>query len=518
MKKSFKLIAISFLLLAFANSNAQTVNWAKDIAPILYNNCGSCHIPGALSTLNLVGYSNAKNHGFSIYNKTVSREMPPWPANPDYKRYAHEKLLSGDEIQAISDWVYGGMPSGDTTKAPAPPTLPKGSLIVNPSLKLKMPDYVATTVDDEYRCFVMPTGLTTDQYLTQIEVIPGNQSAVHHVIVFHDTSKIPLNLDLADPNPGYVNFGGTGSNTSTIIGLWVPGQEPFYMPSGAGIKLLKKGYIIFQVHYPKGLKSVLDSTKVFMKLSAGPLREVAIASPLSHGATLTNGPLFIPANTTKTFYENYNLTANVSVFAVAPHMHLIGQHIKSYGVVGTDTTPFIDIPDWDFHWQRTYVFPKIQKLPTGMKLKAEAFYDNTVDNPSNPSSPPKNVSVGERTTDEMMLVFFWYMLYQAGDENIVIDTSSQKNLVASVVNPKANTIETFYPVPANDILHIQLNAGIFKIENLQVFATDGKLICTCKPAITAGQIHLSTKDLKPGIYVGVVHQAGGISSFRFLKE
>ncbi len=247
------------ILLGFNSTWGQTPNWAQHVAPILYNNCGSCHIPGAIGPFSIIGFTNTKNHGVSIKNKTQSREMPPWPANPEYKRYAHEKLLSGDEIKTIADWVDGGMPSGDTTLAPAAPTLPKGSTLQNPSLMVKMPNYTANTADDEYRCFVMPTGLTADKYLTEIEVIPGNLRAVHHVLVFHDTSTVPLQLDAATSEPGYVNFGGTGSNTSKLIGLWVPGQEPFFMPSGAGILIEKKGYIVFQVHYPKGLVNQLGT-------------------------------------------------------------------------------------------------------------------------------------------------------------------------------------------------------------------------------------------------------------------
>lgn len=441
--------------------------------------------------------------------------MPPWPANPEYKRYAHEKLLSGDEIKTIAEWVDGGMPSGDTTLAPPAPTLAKGSSLQNPSLMVKMPDYTANTADDEYRCFVMPTGLTTDKYLTEIEVIPGNLRAVHHVLVFHDTSTLPLQLDAATSEPGYLNFGGTGSNTSKLIGLWVPGQEPFFMPNGAGILIEKKGYIVFQVHYPKGLVNQLDSTKLYMKLTSTPLREVFIAAPISHGSTLTNGPLYIPANTTKTFYSNYNLGGNVSVFAVAPHMHLIGRSIKAYGVIGTDTTPFIDIPEWEFHWQRTYVFPKIQKLNSGMKIKGEAFYDNTVNNPENPNDPPQNVSVGERTTDEMMLVYFWYMNYQNGDEKIVIDTSSQKQLLAAVSKPQA-AVSRYYPVPVQTVLHLDLNTNN-SAALVNIYALDGRLVSQSNfgNQVTA---ELDMQNLPAGQYLVQIQKGKNSSVLRVVKE
>lgn len=72
----------------------------------------------------------------------------------------------------------------------------------------------------------------------------------------------------------------------------------------------------------------------------------------------------------------------------------------------------------------SYSYVKPVVLLPGTKLKAIATYDNTSDNPNNPNSPPKIVRLGEATTDEMLLVYFVFTLYQNGDENIVIDSSA----------------------------------------------------------------------------------------------
>jgi hypothetical protein len=105
-------------------------------------------------------------------------------------------------------------------------------------------------------------------------------------------------------------------------------------------------------------------------------------------------------------------------------MHLLGQNIRSYAVTPAgDTTHYIRINKWDFHWQGIYMFPKIQKISAGSTLYANAFYDNTTNNPENPNNPPQDVYGGENTTDEMMLVYFLYTSYQAGDENIIIDSN-----------------------------------------------------------------------------------------------
>jgi hypothetical protein len=136
-------------------------------------------------------------------------------------------------------------------------------------------------------------------------------------------------------------------------------------------------------------------------------------------------------------------------------MHLIGRSIRSYGVTpANDTIPFIDIPEWDFHWQGLYTFPRVLHLPAGTTLFSEALYDNTANNPQNPNDPPANVYLGEATTDEMMLVYFSYAYYLPGDENIVIDS----NVVATALPPPVQSVVVTpqlyapYPNPASDRL------------------------------------------------------------------
>jgi len=132
----------------------------------------------------------------------------------------------------------------------------------------------------------------------------------------------------------------------------------------------------------------------------------------------------IPADSVKTFQEEFPTPYDITLLGAFPHMHLIGQTIKSYGVLPTgDTDNYVRVNTWDFHWQGFYMFPRFKKAATGTRLRAEATYNNTATNPNNPYSPPQNISVGENTTNEMMIVFFVYTGYQPGDENIIVDST-----------------------------------------------------------------------------------------------
>jgi len=438
IKKQFQSWKLVFALLSAVYpmfkpnaANAQ-FTWGEHIAPILYNNCVNCHADGGIAPFSLVGYSKAKAYAGSIKSAVVNKTMPPWPASPSYNRYAHEKILSAYEIQQISDWVDAGAPEGDASKAPTPPTPKQGVTVQNPTFIGKMPNYLVNTTSDVYRCFVIPTQFSSTQYLTDIEVIPGNPKIVHHVLVFHDTSSKPKKLDDADSEPGYLSFGGTGSSSSNLIGVYVPGQEPYQFPKGFACNLLANGYIVMQIHYPSGVNAELDSTKVVLKTTSTVLRPIFIVPAVNHqSSSLVNGPLYLAPDEKKTFFSRTEIKNNTLIaLAVAPHMHLIGRSIKSYLVYGKDTTKIIDIPNWDFHWQRTYSFRKPVIIPKGGTLWGEAFYDNSSSNPNNPNFPTKAISLGEGTGDEMMLVYYWISPFFPGDEDMVLDNAPLKNILS----------------------------------------------------------------------------------------
>lgn len=320
---------ISSILLALSLSlglYAQTPNWAENVAPILYNNCTSCHHSGGLGKFSLLDYQDAVNYAGSIKNDVTIGKMPPWPPDHNFKELAHQRVLSRADIKTIQDWVTNNTPQGDLTKAPAKPTYIGNSVITNPDLSISTPSYTLQANTDEYRCFPIKSNLTNDMYITQMEVLPGNSQVVHHVLVFRDLSNTPFTLDAADTAAGYLNFGGTGSNSSELIGAWVPGQGLISYPSGLGVKLPANTNIILQIHYPAGNAGQQDQTKIKFKLTAaGSVRDLIISPLLNHSSSLINGPLYIPANTTKTFKAKYITAVDASLLGVGPHMHLIGK-------------------------------------------------------------------------------------------------------------------------------------------------------------------------------------------------
>lgn len=510
----------TLLLATFAvftlSLNAQGPYWAEDVSPILYQNCTGCHNPTGIAPFSLLTFSDAANEASNIKQAVQARVMPPWPPDTAYTRFVHERTLSATEIQTISDWVDNGIQQGNLANAPTPPTYNGIAEIVSPDLTSQIPTYTVNAPSDLYRCFVVPSGVTQDEYITKVEVLPGNRNIVHHVLVYQDVQNTCVTLDNNDPGPGYTWFGDVGSNTATLIAGWVPGQGMYSLPANMGIKLFANSYIIMQVHYPGGTFAQVDSTQVRFTFSSGVVREVTLDPVINHSASITNGPLFIPADSVKTFYAQENVSLNASLISIAPHMHLIGQQISSYAISPLgDTIPLVDIPDWNFHWQGFYNYRQPVHVPFGSTIYAQATYDNTLNNPDNPNNPTQDVSVGESTEDEMMIIYFAYLSYQPGDENIIIDStliSGQLEVFPSVV--KTAQLYDPFPVPAmgNDITvsYFLPEAGATRIELVDATGKVVRVIEDRRIGAGHNSTQVSTKDLASGAYV-IRLTSGGVT-------
>lgn len=517
------ILAFTFSLISTTALQAQTPTWAEDIAPILYNNCTKCHHDGGIAPFALMEYSEAISNSHGMSHATGSGEMPPWPADPSYRHYAGERLLKPSEIAAIKSWADNGTPQGDLNKAPQKPVYSKDSKIGAYDLKIKIPTYTSTAnTGDIYRCFSLPSNLTTSKFIEAIEIVPGNAKIVHHVLVFQDTTNITNNLDKADPLPGYTNFGGTGSNNSILMAPYVPGSDPIKFPAGTGVKMYKNANVILQIHYPAGTAGEIDSSYVVIRFHTQPaIREVYIAPILNH-YNILNGPFSVAKDQVKTFFQGLTLPYDVSLLSILPHMHLIGKSTKVFAIPPTkDTIPLIRINNWDFHWQGEYKFQFVQKLTKGTKIQSLVTYDNTQNNPNQPSNPAKTITLGEATTSEMMLTYFYYMDYKAGDETILQDSSLLK---ASIKQTYASNSILLSPNPVSHEIFIEGMAD-FKDAKLQIMDQLGRTVLEktltndIRDTRNLNRLKINVEGLSSGVYsLRVTSDNGKVYSNKFIKE
>lgn len=454
-----KFFSLSFLMLCLCTTTrAQTPTWSSDIASIIYNNCSSCHRSGGIGPFPLMSYQDAVNHAMAISAAVTSKNMPPWKPDPGYRHLKDERYLKDAEILKIQQWVAASTPSGNLANAPQPPTFPSGSQMQNIDRTVSTLKYTVPVNTDVYRTYVIHSNYTTDKYLNEIEFVPGNNAVVHHIILYQDPTTFSDSVDKADPAPGFASNGTEQPSPSVkYICVWAPGAGTYKLPDNMGMRIPAGADYLIEVHYAPGSSGQSDSTLINLKYATGPnVRPVFVDAVMDWApGSRINPILFLPANQVTTRKQRFiNDVTDYSVISVFPHMHKIGQSYKIFTTnsSGVDTTPYVYIPDWDFHWQGFYTFQKIQKLALNEQLWGVVVYNNTSSNPDNPNTPPKNVFWGEKTTDEMMVTFLAYTFYQAGDENIVLDSAGIKADVPKIkqVNPMA----AIYPNPVADELTI----------------------------------------------------------------
>ena len=70
-----------------------SVTFNRDIAPIIFHSCSTCHRPGEAAPFSLLTYSDVKKHARQIADVTRSRVMPPWLPEPQELKFADEMRL-----------------------------------------------------------------------------------------------------------------------------------------------------------------------------------------------------------------------------------------------------------------------------------------------------------------------------------------------------------------------------------------------------------------------------------------
>ena len=519
MRKHLTLLALALLL--FLTTQAQTPTWSADVAKIIYNNCSSCHHQGGIGPFTLMSYQDVIDHAGLVEVQTLSKLMPPWMPDPNYVHFKAERSLSDDDINTISAWVDGGMPEGNLSEAPEAPVFTSESQMQVIDQTIQWPKWTVSSDIDEYRTFVIHSNYTSDVYLNQIEYLPGNGSIVHHMVLFYDPSSDSWDLDQNDPLPGYESYGlGPLSYNAVFLGAWAPGSGIFEMPSNFGMKIPAGADIGLEIHYSPNTNGQVDSSVLNLKFTNEPeIREVYVDAALNHFDNLTNGPLKIPANTVKSFTEKlYDNFGDLSLISVFPHMHLIGTEIHSWNVKNGDTTKLISIPKWNFHWQGFYEYQKLIHIQNGSTFWAEATYDNTTNNPYNPSNPPQDVEAGEHTTDEMMIVFFAYTGYEPGDENIILD-STLNTSVPTVDIPNDFSMHVF-PNPVSDEMNVGLDLKKSENVTFKLYNSSGAAVKEWNKTLSLGaQAHSFSLDgLSPGMYVLKASTKDGNAMVKVMKE
>ncbi len=399
---------------------ADSPTYHRDVARILQKNCQECHRPGQVAPFSLLDYAQARKRADDIVDVTEERTMPPWHASTtEGGPFRGARVLSDADRKVLSDWAEAGAPEGDPKDAPPPVSWPSGWPMGTPDLVLKVsqPFELGASGPDEYRVFVLPSGLTEGRWIAAADFRPGNRKVVHHILAAYDTTGNARKLDAADPRSGYASSGGgygrlPGGFPFLPAGQlwgWAPGRRVFQAPEGMARALPAGADVLLQVHYHKSGKPESDACEIGLYFARGPVdKQIRSAIVMPPRTGLFGKPrLHIPAGEAKHEVRgSRTIQQDSHLLAVFPHMHLLGRDFLLTAVRPDGSRQvLIRIDDWDFNWQNPYEFVTPVPLPRGTKVELVAHFDNSTDNPNNPSRPPRDVNWGEETTDEMCIGF-----------------------------------------------------------------------------------------------------------------
>lgn len=373
--------------------------FSKDVAPLLRQHCQACHRKGEVAPFPLETYVQARKRAEDLVSVTSDRSMPPWKPEPGVgPPLEHDRSLSAAEIATIQAWAAAGAPEGDAKDLPPPSTFEEGWALGTPDLVLEMPEefVVPPSGPDIYRCFVIPTTVPDDTYVSAVDFRPGNHRVVHHMLTYLDTSGEARARDAADPGPGYESLAGPGIEVAGDLGGWTSGNKPTHLPDGVARPFPRGADLVLQIHYHPSGRPEKDRTKLGLHFTKMPVRQSF------HWANASNYKFQIAAGQSDVEVKaSWFVPVDMQALAVNPHMHLLGHDIRmSVTYPGGKSRDLIHVKDWDPAWQDAYYFKTPVELPKGSTVKVVARYDNTA-HARNPNTPPKTVKVGPKATDEM---------------------------------------------------------------------------------------------------------------------
>ena len=367
--------------------------YEADIAPIIEENCASCHRESGIAPFAMDSYSMIRGWSPMIREVVMTKRMPPGQIDPHIGSFENDMLLTDSEQQTLLHWIEAGAPRDGTADPLAHLFWPESEWAFGePDLIIDIPpqEIPATGVLDYYNVMV-DVDLEEDRWVRASQYIPGDRTVLHHTL----HSIIP---------PGATRGGsllGGDDQDRPGIAPYIPGQAPRMEPPNTGGLLRAGTKIAMQMHYTTTGRAAVDESRIgvwFYPKDFVPQERTSGACACHFTSTWVNIPPYDP---------DYEMTQSIVidddayVYSFTPHMHFRGKRMRFYATFPDGTTEeMLNIANYNYNWQLAYTLKEPRFVPAGTKFTAVGAFDNSEQNQMNPD-PSRSVPWGLQSMDEM---------------------------------------------------------------------------------------------------------------------
>ena len=393
--------------------------FAKDVAPIIYQHCAYCHHTGQAAPFELLTYADVSKRARQIAELVTARSMPPWLPEPGFNHFQNERILTPEQIATLIAWVAAGAPEGNPNDLPPAPKFLGAWYLGQPDVIVRLPEPFALPAEgpDTYRNFVIPIPTDRERFVRALEFRPGNARVVHHAFLAVDATEESRRQDLLDVAPGYpgMHLPRTGEVPDGQFFSWQPGKVPMGGDAKRAWRLPTNSWMVVQLHMQTTGKPEQVQPEVGIYFAD------QVGTDITFKVGLSSYNLDMPAGATNFVAEDvFELPVDVELLAILPHAHYLAHRMQGMATLPDGSNRWLlNIGRWDFNWQGEYWYQEPIQLPKGARVGMRFFYDNSTNNPANPFNPPRPVSYGLNSTDEMAEFWMIFRLKSVADRTLL---------------------------------------------------------------------------------------------------
>lgn len=485
------LVAVLSIVAGGTDLRAQTAlaerpTFNKDIAPIVFDRCVSCHHPDGPAPFSLLTYDSARQHARQIAAATATRYMPPVKAEPGFGDFIGQRRLTEQQIEVIQRWVESGAAEGAARDLPPAPPIAPGWQLGTPDLVVAMPAYnMEEAGTDVFRIFVVPLPTTITRFVRGLEFQPGPSRVIHHANIRIDRTPGSRRLDDEDPAPGYDGLIARSASypDGHFLG-WTPGQAAPLLPKGLAWRLDPDTDLVVELHLqPTGKREIVQPTIGLFFGSDPPSRTPGMLRLGRQNIDIA------PGDARYRLQDSFTLPVAVDLLAVQPHAHYRAREVRGLATLPDGSTkPLIYIRDWDFRWQQVYRYATPVSLPAGTTLSMTYLYDNSGGNPRNVTQPPQRVIWGQRSADEMGDLWFQVLTHTDRDLEALLAAFRPKVIAEDIIGYEAR----IRAEPTSAALHDDVALLYLETKNVSKAVEHFAHSVELRPSSHAAQFNLGT--------------------------